>query len=333
MKYLVYNVAADGGGALSVLQMYYEKYSNDAENEYVFLISTPELKTTENITVINKKWVKKSWLHRLFFEYICVKKIIREHGIDEVISLQNILLPNVNQTQTLLVQNAMPFTTVKFSILHDTKLWIYKHLISKKIIKSIHQADEVIVQTEWMADEIKKIKKNNHTVKVEKPYYEIKIPESSAKEIINGCVFFYPASGESYKNHQVIVEAARGLVAQGSQFKVIFTLKGNENSFVERLFNEAQKYRLPIQFADKMSREQVFGYYSKTILIFPSLLETVGLPLMEAREVGTSIIAADLPYAREVLTGYETKTFFVDPFDSEDLQKTMNQLILNKKSG
>jgi glycosyltransferase involved in cell wall biosynthesis len=36
------------------------------------------------------------------------------------------------------------------------------------------------------------------------------------------------------------------------------------------------------------------------VLVMPSLAETVGLPLLEAMDLGCAIVAADLPYAREV---------------------------------
>ena len=39
MKILVYDVAAENGGAISILKQYYNKFSQDTENEYVFVLS------------------------------------------------------------------------------------------------------------------------------------------------------------------------------------------------------------------------------------------------------------------------------------------------------
>ena len=50
-------------------------------------------------------------------------------------------------------------------------------------------------------------------------------------------------------------------------------------------------------------------YKSCDALVFPSYIETYGLPLIEAASLGVPIIAADLPYAREVLEGYDGVTF------------------------
>ena len=65
--------------------------------------------------------------------------------------------------------------------------------------------------------------------------------------------------------------------------------------------------------------------YSKVIamfnevdaLVFPSYIETFGLPLIEAASLKCRILAADIPYAREVLANYNGVSFL--PFNDSDL--------------
>ena len=66
-KILIFNVAAQDGGALTVLNYYYEKAIKNYENEYVFILSNVLLNSTENVKVLNYGWIKKSWIHRIFF--------------------------------------------------------------------------------------------------------------------------------------------------------------------------------------------------------------------------------------------------------------------------
>lgn len=66
--------------------------------------------------------------------------------------------------------------------------------------------------------------------------------------------------------------------------------------------------------------------YCKSALIFPSYIETVGLPLVEAMSVGAVILAADCEYAHEVLDGYEN-AFLFDPFKPAELAGLMNSCI------
>ena len=92
MRTLVYDVAADSGGAATVLQSFYEEFKKDTENEYIFVLSVYELPETENIKVFNFPEVKKSMLHRLYFDHFVAHKLVKKYKVDRVLSLQNIEL-------------------------------------------------------------------------------------------------------------------------------------------------------------------------------------------------------------------------------------------------
>lgn len=77
MRTLVYDIAADSGGAATVLQSFYEEFKKDTENEYIFVLSVYELPETENIKVLNFPEVKKSMLHRLYFDHFVAHKLVK----------------------------------------------------------------------------------------------------------------------------------------------------------------------------------------------------------------------------------------------------------------
>ena len=58
------------------------------------------------------------------------------------------------------------------------------------------------------------------------------------------------------------------------------------------------------------------AYELATVLVMPSLVETVGLPMLEAMNAGTPVVAADRPYAHDVC---EDAAVFFDPLDVGDL--------------
>ena len=76
-----------------------------------------------------------------------------------------------------------------------------------------------------------------------------------------------------------------------------------------------------------ISREEVFEKYCNSILVFPSYIETVGLPLLEAKKCNTPIIASDTAFSHELLDSYDNVNFF-DPFDVNDLKNQMKKFIL-----
>jgi len=63
--------------------------------------------------------------------------------------------------------------------------------------------------------------------------------------------------------------------------------------------------------------------------VFPSLLETWGLPISEAKEYAKPIILADLPYAHETLGSYNCARFF-NPYSVTDLVNIFEDIIDGK---
>lgn len=305
MKTLVYDVAASESGALSILEEFYDKYRNDKENQYVFVISTPELESTDNIQVLRYPWIKKSWLHRWWFDHFYAPRIVKEYQIDKVLSLQNVLVPIKNKKieQTVYLHNALPFAEYRFRFRENRMFWIYQNIIGKKIKQSAKKADKVIVQTNWMKKAcVEQTGAEENRIEVQQPVVDqsmivpfVDTPEHRKK-------FFYPAMPFEYKNHKVILEACKLLQEEGiNNYQVFFTFKGNETNYSKYLYDYVKEYKLNIKFVGKLSRKAVFDMYSKSILVFPSKVETVGIPLLEAKVSRTPIIASCEMYAKEIL--------------------------------
>ena len=66
--------------------------------------------------------------------------------------------------------------------------------------------------------------------------------------------------------------------------------------------------------------------YTDSILLFPSYVESFGLPLLEAKMTGTPIVASDCPFSKEILKNYNKKVFF-NPDDYTDMGKKILEII------
>ena len=66
------------------------------------------------------------------------------------------------------------------------------------------------------------------------------------------------------------------------------------------------------------------AYQLADLVVMPSLVETVGLPMLEAMSMGTPVLAADRPYARELC---EDAAVFFDPLDVDDLVNRISGLL------
>lgn len=326
MRIMVFDVPAVKGGALSILSSFYKDAKNykDKSIQWIFVVSKPDLEETENIKVIKYPWIKKSWFHRLFFDYFIAPKLVSKYKVDKIVSLQNITIPNVNVPQIVYIHQSLPFVEYKFSFIENRRFWVYQNIIGKNIERSIYKADKVIVQTEWMKKAcLEKTNVDSKKIIVIPPQLGIKIENyfNPTKESFS--TFFYPAAAAKYKNHAVIIEACKLLQKKAiTNYKVIFTVSGYENDHICKIRKEAELLQLPIEFVGFLKREQVFKMYTKSILLYPSYIETYGLPLAEAKMHRGFIIVSDLPFAHEVLSEYPNVEFF-DPFNEKALAKVL----------
>lgn len=321
MRIIVFDVPAEHGGALSVLNEYYHKACDDKKNEWIFIISKPELLERENVKVINLPWVKKSWFHRLYFDKFYSGRFVKKYNPDRILSLQNTVVKNRGVFQELYVHQPLPFCEKRFTFRDNKIFWVYQNIISKMIFSSVRKADKVIVQTIWMRDAVcEKAKISKDKVCVEQP--NVIVPEGLSYKETADNLFFYPASAAAYKNHNVIYKAASLLVEKGYEnFKIILTIDKPLN-FTEDFKSIEDK----IEFCGRIAREQVFEHYLNSVLLFPSYIETFGLPLKEARNFNTPIIASDCAFSKDVLIGYENVSYF-NPFDSIQLCNHMKSFI------
>lgn len=331
MNILVYSIAASESGALTILNDFYDQVCLQKRKSihWYFIISTPIIVEKENITVLRYPWVKKNWFYRLLFEYVYAPRIVKENSIDKIFTMTNTTIPFVKVPQIMYLHNSLPFAEHKFSITQDFKLWCYQRIIGKLIITSITKSKLVIVQTEWMKNVCKQIIPQNR-IKVLYPIVDIKSIRQISNKVPAHNLFFYPAGPLLYKNHELIVEACKRLKEQEiTDYKIIFTFRGDENKLAKTLINDVKKNNLKIDFIGKISRDEVFKYYSCSTLLFPSYIETFGMPLLEARLSNAIVCASECAFSKEILNNYENAYFF-DYKNSFELSKLIKDIVYKK---
>lgn len=314
MKIVVYDIAAEDGGGLFVLKKFYED-ALAVENKNIkwfFLISNDAIKTQENVIVKKYETVKKNYIHRIIFERIYLREILKKINPDLVISLQNMPIKGCEVKQYTYLHQSLQYCPKKFSLLKSEErgLAFRQKVICNIYKKNLIKSDHIFVQTNW----IKKATEKWLNIAGEKiTVVPVTVQADSAiegkYEGQTSRTFFYPARAEMYKNHMVVVEACKRLMSEGiKNFNVIFTIKKDDGNYAKRIINESKG--LPIDFIGTVPYEKIWEYYKTTILLFPSYLETCGLPMLEAKTVGARILASDMPFSHENLDKYENARFF-----------------------
>ncbi|WP_207632657.1 glycosyltransferase [Foetidibacter luteolus] len=159
-------------------------------------------------------------------------------------------------------------------------------------------------------------------------YPNVIVPDfkEETKEAVQPFRFLYPALPRTSKNFELLFDAARILYRKSYKFELIVTFDGTENLYATRLKQEYSD--LPcICFIGVQERENVWALYRKSnCLVFPSKMETWGLPITEAKFFDLPILVADCRYAYETVNTYEKACFF-DTTDVNSLSALMLKAI------
>lgn len=130
---------------------------------------------------------------------------------------------------------------------------------------------------------------------------------SQKNEKYNQYKFFYPADSVAHKNHKNLLMAWYELSKKEIYPKLVLTLSAEEFALLKNSLNIHNYDFENIVNLGRISREEVLAELkNSSALIFPSLAETFGLPLLEAKIAGTPIIASELDFVREVCNPKES---------------------------
>lgn len=317
------------GGPLSVFQDCLKALDGHLTKTYKIyaLVHSKELfPSLPNIEFIEFPKSTNSYVYRLYYEYVYFKKLSKVIKPYFWLSLHDVT-PNVEASiQAVYCHNSSPFFKItKKELFLDPKFalfcWFYKWLYRINIEKN----DFVIVQQEWLRQKFRAMYPIRNCI-VAYPNIVLKtepmISSQNQKHI-----FFYPTFPRVFKNIEIIAEAILLIEDKyKAKLEVIVTVDGTENRYSQWI---VQHYgSIPeLKFIGLQSREKVFSLYQLADgLIFPSKLETWGLPISEFKMFQKPIFAANLEYAHETVGSYDKVQFF-PPQDALSLANLMKHHI------
>lgn len=325
------------GGPLSILYECLEFCDIFLCKKYIVVVLVHDIELFNkycNIEFLEYKKSRTNYIFRLYYEYYKFKILSNDLKPYLWLSLHDIT-PNVNTTiQAVYCHNPSPFRETNISdLLVQPKLFLFTFLYKYLYKINIHKNDFVIVQQQWIR------KSFNIFFKLSLKKIIVAIPtstqfaknEKSEKLCENKKTlyhFFFPTFPRPFKNIEIIAEAVKILLRKNiNQFDVTITIDGKENKYSSMIF---QKYKSleRINFIGLINRDEVFAYYEKIdCLIFPSKLETWGLPISEFKVFSKPMLIANLSYAKETVGNFDKVKFF-NPDDPVELAEYMEKLIL-----
>lgn len=315
------------GGIFTILDNCLQKISIYSENKNLKIIALVNDKSKfdyPNITYIKFPKSKKYWILRLYYEYIYFKKLSKKIKPDVWFSLHDIS-PNVVAKKRF-VYCHHPTIFYKPTLKDwkfDYKIGLFSIFYRYLYQINIKKNEAVFVQQHWIKKEFESLFKIKN-VAVSNPEF---IGNSNNKKRaleLDKIHFFYPSFPRTFKNFEILLDALQLLensILKKLVFHFTIDLKSN-NKYSNYLFKKYKNHK-NIHFTGILSKTEILAYYNSIdCLVFPSKLETWGLPLTEAKAFHKPILAANLPYAKETIGDYDRVSFF-----DVDNPKELAQLI------
>lgn len=337
MKIIVVSaVSLRKGGTLSILRECLRYLSGLAETKQyrvIAIVHKKELASFPNIEYIEMPNIIKNWYRRLWCEYVTFYSLSRQIGpVYLWLSLHD-TTPNVSaERRAVYCQTSFPFMKWKWKdLIFDYKIVLFT-VFTRYVYKiNVKKNTFLIVQTDWLRDGFSKmfgVDRNKFIVArpgMEKCLYDKPVQFEKKKSCYK---FIYAATPDCHKNFEQICKACVLLEKEigSDRFEVALTIKGDENKYASWLYRKWGNLK-SLNFEGFMSREKLYVKYDESdCLIFPSRIETWGLPISEFGSLRKSMLLVDLPYAHETSEGFSNIAFFkIDDFT--DLAIKMKRLI------
>ena len=253
-------------------------------------------------------------------------------------TLKTLLRYSKKRERVLYFSNLPPFTKNKKSIVYfhnelilnkknndfrlNPKYFIYYHWL-KYFIRNV---DTVSCQTNNIFDALRKVGAENIS---KLPFFKIYNPVNTNTKNYTFC---YICSGSRHKNVELLFKAIKLLIVKHDITLAVTIENCKINKQLIRHIQEINKNankNVIINYGLVSGEKVLEIYQASRALVFPSLIESMGLPLIEANMFGIKVLSSDLPYSHEILNS----PIVFDPYEAKEIAKTMELFINGRYDG
>lgn len=294
-----------GGGYLLLSQLV-----KAIAKRHVLSIGTFDSRCKESLSVPigDVVWVDKS----IFSRVSAHLRLFRSARSVDVFLILNGTPPykKMNKPVAMFLQNALLISNFRHeqgTFLGNLKL-VLERLVFRMYSKHI---DTFYVQTETMAEMLKEnLKKQlSKSAFSEKKICVIPFAQCERHEKgrgKNNNDFVYVADASKHKNHKNLFDAWVMLANMGLFPSLVLTFNDSELSKHLELI-KAQNPGVAIENVGVLSHQSILNLMCDSrCLVYPSFTESLGLPLVEASQLGVPIVASEKVFVRDVCVPVET---------------------------
>ena len=278
----------------------------------------------------------KSFLFRLYYENVKFHKIVTENNVNLIYNFSGTSQPFLNVKQLIKIQNLL-FYTKKIDIVYKQKgkflLWL-KQIYLKRFIFNFMSNHSTYIEVqsshvkEYMSDFIN-IENKTFFVKSDIELKEDQFLDPKQYDFTKTIKFLYivgPHFEYLHKNFIDFTNLMLELEKKELDFEINITLTRKQlesSSIWDISLNKKTNFLGYISDLKEMNKL----FCNNTILISTSIIETLGLHVIESIQKGILTVVPDEKYARSV---YGKNILTYELFDTKSLLNTILSIIENK---
>ena len=304
-------------GGKKILEIILNKMSSELINEFIFLIDSRvdnsiinKLKNSNFQLIENSEYKRRSFYVQnksKIIKCVCLANVPPPIRIncETIIYFHNDLILNPRFSQSVLSYISFSLRKIYISIInHDTYKWIVQtDLMKQKLSKNLNiENNNIIVYPIFKEFSVKRsIKKTDNT-------------------------FLYVCSSSAHKNLKRLIRAFNIIKNTNSKTLYLDLTINDEEYFIKEVLAKNTNKNLIITNHSNLNESSLNKVYQKSeFLIYPSIIESFGLPLVESLEFNCKIIASNLPYVHELV---EPSAAF-NPFSVTSIADSIDNVIEN----
>ena len=279
-------------------------------------------------------------LRRLWWDQIAMRRLLRREGADVLYSLGNFAMLRCPVPQLLLVQTPVYLSDLYRRACLAQWDWRYRaryRLRRWLLCRSVAAADLVLVPSDTMREMLRReMPQQDGKVKVNYLGPGLGPGARDPRDYHGPIRLLYPTYYGDYKNAGAALEAVKLLrQQQGDRYRLVTTADLSENRKQANPRAWAREHPLweklrqqgAIESLGLVRPEAMQDLYrSCHLLVWPTLAESFGFPLVEAMACGLPVVASDIPVNRE-LAG--DAALYFDPMAPAELAARVREIVEN----
>jgi len=347
MRLFINSLGASTGGGLTYIRNVIPQFTRMPGVELIVLLR-PELRGEfRNQAQVEFVECEASWVRRLWYEQVQLRRIVRDFRADVLLSTGNFALKSSPVPQILLSRNSI-YTCADFyrDLLarREYRGWADTRWRAAMARKSIHWADITVAPTEAFAAALRRWSGSPDVVAIHHGFDREQFSSdgtplsSEVRDKLNASEgslkLLFVSHYNYYRNFETLIRALP-LIREALNhraFKLLLTckLRGGENPGAYRpdaaakLVRELEVGDIVVELGAIPYRQLHQIYRQADIYVTPAYTETFAHPLVESMSCAVPVVASDLAVHREICG--DTALYFAR-FSPEELAARVLQLV------